>query len=125
MAERAAKDELETAEGDLEGWQDVLRTAIRLAGNCHAAYLKARPSVWRRFNDALLDAVRVKDRKITRAEFSEVFAPLFSRASSNKALKVVLRFFERLASFFRMILWNKRATGSAVPAASLLGPGSP
>jgi uracil-DNA glycosylase family 4 len=26
----------------LGGWQDVLRTAIKLAGNCHAAYLKAR-----------------------------------------------------------------------------------
>jgi DNA invertase Pin-like site-specific DNA recombinase len=42
VAEQAAKAELETTEGDLDGWQDILRTAIRLAGNCHAAYLKAR-----------------------------------------------------------------------------------
>ncbi len=48
--------------------------AIRLAGNCHAAYLKARPSIRRRFNEAVLEAVYVKDRKIARAEFSEVFA---------------------------------------------------
>jgi len=88
IAEHATKDELQATEGDLEGWQDVLRTAIRLAGNCHAAYLKARPSVRRRFNDAVLDAVYIKDRTIGRAEFSEVFAPLFSRPSSNKALKV-------------------------------------
>jgi site-specific DNA recombinase len=88
VAEQAAKAELEVAEGDLDGWQDVLRTAIRLAGNCHAAYVKARPSVRRRFNDAVLETVCIKDRRIGQAEFSEVFAPLFSRASSNKALKV-------------------------------------
>ena len=34
--------------------------------------------------------VYIKDRRIRRAEFSEVFAPLFSRPSSNKALKVEL-----------------------------------
>jgi len=76
--ERAVKYELDVAESDLDGWQDVLRTAIKLAGNCHAAYLKARPSVHRRFNQAVLEAVYVKDRRIARAEFSDVFAPLFS-----------------------------------------------
>jgi site-specific DNA recombinase len=86
--ERAAKRELDVAESDLEGCQDVLRTAIKLAGNCHAAYVNARPSVRRRFNQAVLEAVYVKDRKIARAEFSEVFAPLFSRPSWNKPLKV-------------------------------------
>jgi site-specific DNA recombinase len=88
IAEHAAKDDLQATEDDLEGWQDVLRTAIRLAGNCHTAYLKARPSVRRRLNDAVLEAVYIKDRKMGRAEFSEVFGPLFSRPSSNKALKV-------------------------------------
>jgi hypothetical protein len=53
-----------------------------------APYLKARPSVRRRFNDAVLGAVHVKDRRSARAEFSEVFAPLFSRPSSNMSLKV-------------------------------------
>jgi site-specific DNA recombinase len=96
VAEQAAKVELEATEGDLEGWRDVLRTAIKLAGNCHAAYTKARPSVRRRFNDAVLEAVYIKDREIGRAEFSEVFAPLFSRPSSNKALKVDPRGFEPL-----------------------------
>ncbi len=90
IAEHAAKDELQSTEGDLEGWQDVLRTAIRLADNCHAAYLKARPSVRRRFNVGVLEAVYIRDRKIGWVEFSEVFAPLFSRPSSNKALKVDL-----------------------------------
>ncbi len=95
LAEHTARDEL-AAEGDLAGWQDVLRMAIRLAGNCYAAYLKARPSVRRRFNDAVLEAVFIKDRRIGRAEFSDVFAPLFSRPSSNRALKVDPRGFEPL-----------------------------
>jgi DNA invertase Pin-like site-specific DNA recombinase len=94
VEERAAKQELDVAEADLGGWEDVLRTAIELAGNCHAAYLKARPSVRRRFNQAVLEAVYVKDRRIARAEFSEVFAPLFSRPRSNKPLQVVPTGFE-------------------------------
>jgi hypothetical protein len=75
------------------------RTAIALAGNCHGAYVKARPSVRRRFNDAVLKAVYLKDRRIDRTEFSEVFAPLFFRPSSNKALKVDPRGFEPLTSW--------------------------
>jgi hypothetical protein len=88
VAELAAKSELEATEGDLEGWQSILKTAIRLAGNCHTAYMKARPSVRRRFNDAVLEAVYIKERRIGRVEFSDVFTPLFSRPSSNKRLKV-------------------------------------
>jgi hypothetical protein len=78
VAEQAAKVELEAAEGELEGWQDVLRIAIRLVGNCHAAYLKARPSVRRHFNDAVLGAVYIRDRKIWQAEFSGLRASILS-----------------------------------------------
>jgi site-specific DNA recombinase len=97
-AEQAAKAELDVTEDDLAGWQDVLSMAIQLAGNCHAAYLKARPSVRGRFNEAVLEAIYVKDRRIARAEFSEVFAPLFSRPSSNRPLKVEVRGLEPLSS---------------------------
>jgi hypothetical protein len=40
-------------------------------------YLKARPSVRRRFNEAVLEGVYVKDRRIARAEFSDVFRASF------------------------------------------------
>ena len=46
------------------------------------------PSVRRRFNDAVLNADYIKEQRIGRADSSEVFAPLFSRPTSNKALKV-------------------------------------
>jgi hypothetical protein len=68
----------------------VLTVAIRLAGSCHAAYLKAKPKVRRRFNDAVLKAVYVENGKLTRAEFTDVFAALFSRPSSNRWVKVLL-----------------------------------
>lgn len=94
--ETAAKSELEHTEADLEGWQEVLSLAIKLADNCHAAYLKANPKVRRRFNDAVLESLYTEDGKVARAEFTEVFQALFSRPSSNKALSVVLR--ERCAN---------------------------
>ena len=47
-----ARSELAATEADLEKWQEVLLIVIRLAGSCHAAYLKASPKVRRRFNDA-------------------------------------------------------------------------
>ena len=53
----------------------------------------------RRFNDAVLEAVYIKDRRIGRAEYSDAFAPLFSRPSSNKGLKVDPRGFEPLTSW--------------------------
>lgn len=86
--EEAARAGLSVTEADLKGWQEALTLAIRLAGNCHRAYLKARPKVRRRFNEAVLQAVRIADRKIAKTMFTEVFEPLFSRPSSNKALKV-------------------------------------
>lgn len=52
--EQMAKSGLKVKEDDLVGWQDFLRTAIQLAGDCHAAHLKARPSVRSRFNEAVL-----------------------------------------------------------------------
>jgi hypothetical protein len=42
----------------------------------------------RRFNDAVWEAVDMKDQNIAPAEFSEMFEPHSSRPSSNKGLKV-------------------------------------
>jgi site-specific DNA recombinase len=93
-AENKAKAELAGTEADLEKWQEVLTLAIRLAGSCHTAYLKASPKVRRRFNQAVLKEVYIKDGKVKRAEFTDVFAALFSRPSSNKWVKVAPTGFE-------------------------------
>ena len=86
--------ELAATEADLKGWQEVLKLAIRLAGNCHAAYLKATPKVRRRFNEAVIKAIYIKERKIARVEYTEVFEVLFLRQSLNKAMKVGAERFE-------------------------------
>ena len=86
--EESARAELSAAEADLDKWQEALTLAIRLAGSCHAAYLKARPKVRSRFNQAVLQAVYIKNRQLQRAEFTEVFEALFSRPSSNKRAMV-------------------------------------
>ncbi|CAN5558405.1 hypothetical protein BH24ACT26_BH24ACT26_00070 [soil metagenome] len=82
--EESARAELAATEADLGKWQEVLTLAIRLAGSCHAAYLKARPKVRARFNQAVLQAVYIRERQVQRAEFTEVIEALFSRPSSNK-----------------------------------------
>ena len=46
---------------------------------------KARPSVRRRFNDPVLEAVYIRDRKIGRPELCEVFAPVLSPEFASQA----------------------------------------
>lgn len=51
------------------GWRHGARyRTTELAGNCHAAYLKARPSVRRRFNQAVLEAVYRGEPMAVRGE---------------------------------------------------------
>jgi site-specific DNA recombinase len=87
-AEEKARRELDLAETDLQGWEEVLSLAIRLAGSCHAAYLKAKPKVRRRFNEAVLKAVYIKDGKVSKYDFTEIFEVLFSRDGLNKVAMV-------------------------------------
>ena len=80
----------------MEGWQEILSLAIKLAGNCHHAYLKAAPKVRRRFNEAILKAVHIKDGR-AKPEFTDLFEALFSAQSLNKALTVPPAGFEPAA----------------------------
>ena len=48
-----------------------------------------------------MEAIHMNDRKIARAELSEVFEPLFARAESNEALNVEVRGFEPLTPAVR------------------------
>ena len=99
--ESAARAELARTDQDLSEWQEVIGLAVNLAGNCHQAYLKANPKVRRRFNEAVLRSVYVKDGKVTRVEFNDPFKAVFLRPSSNKRLTVEPRGFEPLTSALR------------------------
>jgi hypothetical protein len=65
-----------------------------LSSGCHRSAAEALPGQTRPISSSSVTALRedapIMDRKIGRAEFSEIFGPLFSRPSSNKALKVDL-----------------------------------
>jgi site-specific DNA recombinase len=71
--EERAKLELAATEADLDKWQDVLAVAIRLAGSCHAAYLKASPKVRRRFNDARQGQARRVHGRVRSSLFTPEF----------------------------------------------------
>jgi hypothetical protein len=86
--EESARAELSAAEADLDKWQEAITLAIRLAGSCDAAHLKARPKVRVHLNQAVLQAVYIKDRQLPRSGFTEVFEALFSRPSSNERAMV-------------------------------------
>lgn len=73
---------------NLAGWQRILSTVIRLAGNCHAAYVKVRPSVRVASTKRLRGRLREGPEDHPGAALRG--ASLFSRPSSNKAMKVVL-----------------------------------
>src|SRR6266498_525627 len=85
--------------------------------------MKAGPSVRRCFNQAVLEAVYVKDRRIARAEFSEVFAPLFSRPGSNKTLLVVPTGFEPVSPPCGARSWSVLRPASAGAGSSSQGSG--
>jgi site-specific DNA recombinase len=87
QAEYEAKRQLAAVEADLNGWQEILSLAIKLAGSCYDAYLKATPKVRRRFNEAVLKAVHIKDGR-ANLEFTDLFEALFSGQSLNKVVMV-------------------------------------
>jgi hypothetical protein len=68
-----------------------------------------------RFNQAVLKAVYVEDGKVKRAEYTDVFAALFSRPSSNEWIKVPPAGFMRDA--------RARAYPAGRPRSALRAPG--
>jgi site-specific DNA recombinase len=74
--------------------QRVLELAIHMTSDCHAAYLKAKSETRRLFNQAFFEAIYVKDRKIQRAQMTELFDALVLREGSHNESLVGLTGFE-------------------------------
>jgi hypothetical protein len=68
-----------------------------LGYSCAAAHSTTRSLECVGSTRAVWEAVDMKDRKIARVEFSEVFEPHSSRPSSNEPLKVEVRGIEPLS----------------------------
>lgn len=71
----------------------VLNKAIKMALTCGMGYKKATHSTKRLFNQAFFEKIYVKDKKLYKGEFTDLFGALFSK-SSNKTDLVDLIGFE-------------------------------
>lgn len=58
--------------------EKIMKLAMKMASCCYLAYTKARPKTRRMFNQTMFKKIFVKDRKIERVEYTEVFDHLFS-----------------------------------------------
>ena len=92
-----AEERLRTLDTRAEGVQKVLGMAITMADRCPTAYIKAQPETRRLFNQAFFEGIHVKDHKIQKAQYTELFADLFS-PSSHKATLVGDSGFEPLTA---------------------------
>ncbi len=69
-----ARDELERARARLHREQELVEVARALMDNLHNAYRRASAQTRRRFNQALVEAAYVKDRRVVRVTYREPFA---------------------------------------------------
>jgi hypothetical protein len=74
----AVEGQMEAANAHLAEWQEVLRLAAQIAGTCATAYARAREKTRRLFNNAVFEAVLVRDGKAAEARYREPFDVLFT-----------------------------------------------
>lgn len=74
---RLAKERLEQVEGDLDGWHEILESAMAFAAKCDRAYKKASDHERRLLNNAIFEKIEVRDGKIVEVSFAEPFDVLF------------------------------------------------
>lgn len=83
----------EQVTGHLDQVNRSIEMGIGLASNCYSVYQKASPNNKRKFNHALFEKIYLKDKIISKCEYSEFFKDLFSdketNSSSNNTLVAV------------------------------------
>ncbi len=73
-----AEERLETVDVKADQVQTMLEKTIGLASKCRDAYLGGKPATRRLFNQAFFEGIYVKDGKIQKAQYTELFAVIFS-----------------------------------------------
>jgi hypothetical protein len=74
---RQAEELLKSADAGLADWQSVLDLAMRLATNCANAYRLADHRIKRQFNEAVFEAIVVRDGHVAEARYQAPFGPFF------------------------------------------------
>ncbi len=80
---KSSEKRLKTIRGGLDQYRVILDKAAHLASNCSEAYKQCKPKTKRLFNQAFFEKLYVKDRKIYKVEYTDLFGALFDE-SSNK-----------------------------------------
>ncbi|MCL4473073.1 MAG: hypothetical protein M1455_03915 [Actinobacteria bacterium] len=90
---KSSEKRLKTIRGGLDQYRVILDKAAHLASHCAEAYKQCKPKTKRLFNQAFFEKLYVKDRKIYKVEYTDLFGALFDE-SSNKDDLVDLTGFE-------------------------------
>ncbi len=101
-----AEDQLKTIDGKHENVQELLELAIKLAGNCHKAYMKAQDDNRRQLNQSFFKKILVGDGRLKELHYTDLFQDIFSGDGLNKSNLVGAGGFEPPASCSQ----SKRAT---------------
>ena len=64
----------------------VLGKAIKIAKGYGVGYMQAKPKTKRFFNQAFFEKLCVKDRKIYKVEYTDLFGALFKKSSNTDDL---------------------------------------
>ena len=81
---------LETLKDGDEGIKETINLALEMASKCHRAYLKSRPDVRRKFNQAFFKKILIKDKKISELHYTNLFGLLLNPGSSKNDLVAVV-----------------------------------
>ncbi len=66
--------------------KETITLALEMASKCHKAFLKAKPDVRRKFNQAFFKKILIKDKKISELHYTNLFGLLLNPGSSKNDL---------------------------------------
>ena len=75
---RSAETRLAAVDAHLSEWQEILEIAMRFATNCGKSYARGNEKTRRRFNQAIISRIEVRDSKIGNVGYQAPFDLLFS-----------------------------------------------
>ncbi|MDA8386662.1 MAG: hypothetical protein M0Z88_10460 [Actinomycetota bacterium] len=119
---------IESRQGVLDGWLDVMDLALRFSTRCATGYRRAGDRTRKLFNAAVLNEVHVRDGHVVDAAYEEPFDLLFSSPKFGYGDVVVktmsysnfAQLAERVAALARAWLDGARTpfTGAQLPTSS-------
>lgn len=102
-----AEDQLKAIDGRHDNVQELLELAIKLAGNCYKAYMKAADDNRRLLNQSFFKKILIGDGQLQELHYTDLFQDIFSGDGLNKSNLVGVGGFEPPASRSRTVRSTK------------------